>query len=40
MFGDYTLAFLISALFGFIAAGLSLQINTRARKAEPAIATA
>lgn len=37
VFGDYTLAFLISALFGFIAAGLSLQINTRLRKPEPAV---
>jgi predicted MFS family arabinose efflux permease len=40
MFGDYTMAFLISALFGFIAAGLSLRINTRLRKPEPVIATA
>ncbi|MCC7371661.1 MAG: MFS transporter [Chloroflexi bacterium] len=40
LFGDYTLAFLISALFGFIAAGMSLWINTRLRKIEPATATA
>lgn len=40
LFGDYTLAFLISALFGFIAAGLSLQINTRLRNVEPAPVTA
>jgi MFS family permease len=40
IFGDYTLAFLISAAFGFIAAGLSLRINARLRKVEPAPAAA
>ncbi len=35
-FGDYTLAFLVSAMFGFIAAGLSLQISKPAPRIEPA----
>lgn len=39
-FGDYTLAFLVSALFGFIAAGLSLQISKPTPRAEPAPAVA
>jgi predicted MFS family arabinose efflux permease len=30
-FGDYTVAFLAAALLGFVAAGLSLRINTRPR---------
>jgi MFS family permease len=36
VFGDYTLAFIVSAVFGFVAAALSLQINTRVRLPEPA----
>lgn len=32
-FGDYTVAFLAAALLGFVAAGLSLRIHTRARPA-------
>jgi sugar phosphate permease len=41
LMGDYTLAFIVSAIFGFIAAGLSLQINRTARRgveAAPAVA--
>ncbi|MGE3269041.1 MAG: MFS transporter [Chloroflexota bacterium] len=40
MFGDYTIAFIVSAIFGFIAAGMSLQINARQRQVEPVIASA
>ena len=37
LFGDYTLAFIVAAIFGFIAAGLSLQVSTAtARNVEPA----
>jgi MFS family permease len=42
LLGDYTVAFLVAAIFGFIAAALSLQISTAARRAapEPVSATA
>ncbi len=39
--GDYTLAFIVAAIFGFIAAGLSLQVSSvRAQRMEPAPAPA
>ena len=40
LFGDYTLAFIIAAIFGFIAAGLSLQVSRPALRVEPAPAVA
>ena len=40
LFGDYTLAFIVAAIFGFIAAALSLQVSTVARRMEPAPAAA
>jgi len=40
LFGDYTVAFMVAAVFGFIAAGLSLQINRTPRPVEVAVATA
>jgi len=40
LFGDYTVAFMIAAAFGFIAAGLSLQINRTAPRVETASAAA
>ena len=40
VFGDYTLAFIVAAIFGFIAAGLSLQVSGIARRVEPAPAAA
>jgi len=40
LFGDYTLAFIVAAIFGFIAAALSLQVSTAARRMEPAPAAA
>lgn len=36
LFGDYTLAFIVAAIFGFIAAGLSLQISGTTSKIEAA----
>ena len=36
LLGDYTLAFIVAAIFGFIAAGLSLQISGTASKLEAA----
>jgi len=36
LLGDYTLAFIVAAIFGFIAAGLSLQISRTASKLEAA----
>jgi sugar phosphate permease len=40
LFGDYTLAFIVSAIFGFIAAGLSLQVSHTKRHVEPVPAAA
>jgi predicted MFS family arabinose efflux permease len=40
IFGDYTLAFIVAATFGFIAAALSLQINRIPRPVEAAAAAA
>ena len=40
LFGDYTLAFIVAAIFGIIAAGLSLQVSRVARRLEPAPAAA
>ena len=40
LFGDYTLAFIVAAIFGFIAAALALQVSSPARRLEPAPATA
>jgi predicted MFS family arabinose efflux permease len=40
LFGDYTLAFLVSAMFGFIAAGLSLQVSKPTPRVETAPAVA
>jgi MFS family permease len=40
LFGDYTLAFIVAAIFGFIAAALALQVSTTARRVEPAPAPA
>ncbi|HZO31083.1 MAG TPA: MFS transporter [Chloroflexota bacterium] len=40
LFGDYTLAFIVAAIFGFIAAALSLQVSSGARRVEPAPAAA
>jgi nitrate/nitrite transporter NarK len=40
LFGDYTLAFMVAAIFGFIAAALSLQISRAARQVEVAPAAA
>lgn len=40
LFGDYTLAFIVAAIFGFIAAALSLQVSRVARRVEPAPAAA
>jgi MFS family permease len=40
VFGDYTIAFIIAAIFGFIAAALSLQVSTPARRVEQAPAAA
>jgi sugar phosphate permease len=40
LFGDYTLAFMVAAIFGFIAAALSLQISRAARPIEVAPAAA
>ena len=40
LFGDYTLAFIVAAIFGFIAAALSLQVSTAARRVERAPAAA
>jgi MFS family permease len=39
-FGDYTLAFIVAAIFGFIAAALSLRISRTARQVEVAPAAA
>jgi sugar phosphate permease len=39
-FGDYTLAFIVAAIFGFIAAALSLQISRAGRQVEVAPAAA
>ena len=36
LFGDYTLAFMIAAIFGFAAALLSLQVSAPAKRLEPA----
>jgi MFS family permease len=40
VFGDYTIAFIIAAIFGFIAAALSLQVSGAARRVEQAPAAA
>jgi sugar phosphate permease len=40
VFGDYTLAFIVAAIFGFIAAALSLQISRAERQIEVAPAAA
>jgi sugar phosphate permease len=40
LFGDYTVAFMTAAAFGFIAAGLSLQINRTLPRVETAPAAA
>ena len=40
LFGDYSLAFIVAATFGFIAAALSLQVSGAVRRVEPAPAAA
>jgi predicted MFS family arabinose efflux permease len=40
VFGDYTIAFLVAAIFGFIAAALALGVSTPSRRVEPAPAAA
>lgn len=40
LFGDYTLAFIVAATFGFIAAGLSLQVSRGTPRLEPVPAAA
>jgi sugar phosphate permease len=40
VFGDYTIAFIVAAIFGFIAAGLALQVSTPAHRVEQAPAAA